>query len=235
MVNQIDPERFRIMDKMLMSGYPIRVICQVAAVAKGTVQRHRYYLTETGALDSCRCPCGKPLATAHDIEPCERRSRRTRLLLRIVGRPVAPPEMPPMADEAVAIPESLIADFVVVSVLTETGFSVMARFKSHPDYWRKIAWFPTKSRAESYVEIENMGLEEKDWTKPEECEALPDLPTPQSVVTPERFVATEEITETTRREFRSLESSKPRQIAKRLDGPTDAIAAPDSARLMAGR
>lgn len=75
---------------MILLAYPVRVIVAVTKYSKSTIQRRRDEIVgQMGA--ALNCPCGAPAIDPltedrHDIVPCERRSRRTRLLLRIIGR-----------------------------------------------------------------------------------------------------------------------------------------------------
>ena len=80
---------------MLGLGYPIRVICKVAKVARQTVQTRREPLKYGGVFVDLYCVCGEPIMKEredgylyreddHSIKPCARRARRSRLLLRIV-------------------------------------------------------------------------------------------------------------------------------------------------------
>lgn len=87
-MNKISERKELLIDKMMCLAYPIRVICEVAQVSRNTVQTRRAPMVYGGGFHLVNCPCGKPVIDPtdhfHDMEPCERRQRRSRLLLRIV-------------------------------------------------------------------------------------------------------------------------------------------------------
>ena len=94
-MNRISDRQEEVIDRMLVFAYPIRVICEVAQVARQTVQTRREPLKYSGAMEFCYCPCGEPVMKVaddgylyrdddHSIKPCARRLRRSRLLLRMV-------------------------------------------------------------------------------------------------------------------------------------------------------
>lgn len=90
-MNKISDRQEFIIDKMMCLAYPIRVICEVANVSRNTVQLRRSPMVYGRGFWFVNCPCGKPVIDPdtdhfHDMEPCERRRRRSRLLLRIVQR-----------------------------------------------------------------------------------------------------------------------------------------------------
>lgn len=88
-MNKISEQQEAIIDKMMCLAYPIRVIAEVAQVSRQTVQVRREPMVYGRGFWFVTCPCGKSVIDPdtdhfHDIEPCERRQRRNRLLLRIV-------------------------------------------------------------------------------------------------------------------------------------------------------
>ena len=88
-MNKISARQEAIIDKMMCLAYPIRIICEVAQVSRNTVQGRRAPMVYGRGFWFVTCPCGKPVIDSntdhfHDMEPCERRRRRSRLLLRIV-------------------------------------------------------------------------------------------------------------------------------------------------------
>ena len=97
-MNKISDKQEYLIDRMLVKGYPIRVICEVAKVSRRTVQTRRDPLTWSGALGICYCACGEPLQYIaangerndprpdHERVPCKKRQRRSRLLLRFNAR-----------------------------------------------------------------------------------------------------------------------------------------------------
>lgn len=96
-MNKISARQEDVIDKMMCLAYPIRVICEVANVSKNTVQIRRAPMVYGRGFWFVNCPCGRPVIDPdtdhfHDIEPCARRSRRTRLLLRIIRNKMAPPK-----------------------------------------------------------------------------------------------------------------------------------------------
>lgn len=94
-MNKISDRQEVIIDKMMCLAYPIRVICEVAGVSRNTVQTRCAPMVYGRGFWFVNCPCGKAVIDPdtdhfHDIEPCKRRTRRTRLLLRIVRRKKRP-------------------------------------------------------------------------------------------------------------------------------------------------
>lgn len=90
-MNKLSDRKEFLIDKMICLAYPIRVICEVVQVSRGAVQIRRSPMVYGRGFWLVNCPCGKPVIDPdtdhfHDIEPCARRKRRTRLLLRIVRR-----------------------------------------------------------------------------------------------------------------------------------------------------
>lgn len=90
-MNKLSDRKEYIIDKMICLAYPIRVICEVARVSRNSVQARRNPMVWHRGFWFVNCPCGKPVIDPdtehfHDQEPCARRRRRTRLLLRIVRR-----------------------------------------------------------------------------------------------------------------------------------------------------
>lgn len=90
-MHRISDRQEAIIDKMMCLAYPIRVIAEVAQVSRQTVQLRRHPMVYGRGFWFVDCPCGKPVIDPdtdhfHDIEPCERRSRRSRLLLHIVRK-----------------------------------------------------------------------------------------------------------------------------------------------------
>lgn len=88
-MNRISAEKETLIDRMICTAYPIRVICEVAQVSRNTVQVRRDPMVWSGGFWFVNCPCGKAVIDpdtdhVHDKEPCKRRSRRNRLLLKIV-------------------------------------------------------------------------------------------------------------------------------------------------------
>lgn len=88
-MHQISQRQEDVIDKMMCLAYPIRVIAEVAQVSRQTVQIRRSPMVYGRGFWFVNCPCGKAVIDPdtdhfHDIEPCERRSRRNRLLLRII-------------------------------------------------------------------------------------------------------------------------------------------------------
>ncbi len=88
-MNKISARKEAIIDKMMCLAYPIRVICEVAEVSRNTVLVRRAPMVHCRGFWFVNCPCGKPVIDPdtdhfHDQEPCARRARRNRLLLRIV-------------------------------------------------------------------------------------------------------------------------------------------------------
>lgn len=88
-MNKLSAEKEVIIDKMLCLAYPIRVIAEVAQVSRNAVQYRRSPMVYGRGFWFVTCPCGKAVIDPdtdhfHDMEPCARRVRRTRLLLRIV-------------------------------------------------------------------------------------------------------------------------------------------------------
>lgn len=88
-MNKISERQEAIIDKMMCLAYPIRIICEVAQVSRNTVQVRRAPMVYSRGFWFVNCPCGKPVIDpdtdhSHDVEPCERRRRRSRLLLKIV-------------------------------------------------------------------------------------------------------------------------------------------------------
>lgn len=88
-MNRIPAEKEALIDRMICSAYSVRVICEVAQVARNTVQERRNPMVWCRGYWFVDCPCGKPVIDPHtdhfhDQEPCKRRTRRSRLLLRIV-------------------------------------------------------------------------------------------------------------------------------------------------------
>lgn len=95
-MNRISPEQETVIDRMMFLGYPIRVIAEIAQVSRQTVQVRREPMVYGRGFWFVICACGKPVIDPdtdhfHDQEPCKRRARRNRLLLRIVrkGRSLA--------------------------------------------------------------------------------------------------------------------------------------------------
>lgn len=88
-MNKISDRQEFIIDKMMCLAYPIRVIAEVAQVSRNSVQVRRNPMVYGRGFWFVNCPCGKAVIDPktdhfHDMEPCQRRSRRTRLLLRII-------------------------------------------------------------------------------------------------------------------------------------------------------
>lgn len=88
-MNKISARKEAIIDKMMCLAYPVRVIAEVAEVNRGTVLDRRAPMVYGRGFWFVNCPCGKPVIGPdtdhfHDMEPCARRSRRSRLLLRVV-------------------------------------------------------------------------------------------------------------------------------------------------------
>ena len=88
-MNKISAQKEAIIDKMICLAYPVRVIAEVAQVSRDTVQTRRNPMVWNRGYWFVTCPCGKSVIDPdtdhfHDMEPCERRRRRNRLLLRIV-------------------------------------------------------------------------------------------------------------------------------------------------------
>ena len=94
-MNKLSAEKDALIDRMLCLAYPIRVIREVAQVSRNSVLVRRSQLVYGRGLCFVSCPCGKPVIDwdtdhFHDIEPCERRVRRSRLLLSIIRRKRVP-------------------------------------------------------------------------------------------------------------------------------------------------
>ncbi len=94
-MNKLSDRKEYLIDKMMCLAYPVRVIAEVAQVSRQSVLKRRMPMVYGRGFWFVNCPCGKPVIDPdtdhfHDIEPCKRRSRRTRLLLRIVRRNRAP-------------------------------------------------------------------------------------------------------------------------------------------------
>lgn len=88
-MNKISDQQEAIIDKMMCRAYPVRVICEVAQVSRNTVLVRRAPMVYGRGFWFVNCPCGKAVIDPdtdhfHDMEPCQRRVRRSRLLLRIV-------------------------------------------------------------------------------------------------------------------------------------------------------
>jgi hypothetical protein len=94
-MNKISARKEAIIDRMMCLAYPIRVICEVVEVSRNTVQVRRGPMVYGRGFWFVRCPCGKWVIDPdtdhfHDQEPCKRRARRNRLLLRLVRNKRAP-------------------------------------------------------------------------------------------------------------------------------------------------
>lgn len=96
-MNRIAPWQEDLLDRMLVRGYPIRVICEAAQVSRQTVQARRNVLKFSGALCFCHCACGADLfpwrddgwirnGDDHLRKPCAKRRRRSYRLLRRLRR-----------------------------------------------------------------------------------------------------------------------------------------------------
>lgn len=90
-MNKISADKEFLIDRMMVLAYPIRVIAEVADVSRNTVQVRREPMVYGRGFWFVICPCGKPVIHPdtdhfHDQEPCKRRARRNRLLLRIVRK-----------------------------------------------------------------------------------------------------------------------------------------------------
>lgn len=90
-MNKISADKEFLIDRMMVLAYPIRVIAEVAQVSRNTVQVRRNQMVYGRGFWFVICPCGKPVIDPdtehfHDQEPCPRRSRRNRLLLRLVRK-----------------------------------------------------------------------------------------------------------------------------------------------------
>lgn len=88
-MNKISDQQEALIDKMMCLAYPIRVTAEVAQVSRQTVQTRHNPMVWCRGFWFVQCPCGKPVIDPdtdhfHAPEPCRRRARRSRLLLRIV-------------------------------------------------------------------------------------------------------------------------------------------------------
>lgn len=88
-MNKISAEKEAVIDRMICEAYPIRVIAEVAQVSRNAIQVRRSPMVWNRGFWFVNCPCGKAVIDPdtdhfHDQEPCKRRSRRNRLLLRII-------------------------------------------------------------------------------------------------------------------------------------------------------
>ena len=88
-MNNLSQAKEDLIDRMICLAYPIRVICEVAQVSRQTVQVRRSPMVWHRGFWFVYCPCGKAVIDPdtehfHDQEPCARRGRRNRLLLRII-------------------------------------------------------------------------------------------------------------------------------------------------------
>lgn len=98
-MNKLSDQKEAIIDKMICLAYSIRVIAEVAQVSRNAVLARREPMVYGRGFWFTFCPCGKRVIDPdtdhfHGIEPCERRERRSRLLLRLVRKrrqPVAKP------------------------------------------------------------------------------------------------------------------------------------------------
>lgn len=91
MANKLSKDKEDLIDRMICLAYSVRVISEVAGVSRGAVQARRNPMVWHRGFWFVICPCGKPVIDPdtdhfHDQEPCRRRSRRNRLLLRIVRK-----------------------------------------------------------------------------------------------------------------------------------------------------
>lgn len=98
-MNRLSDRKEFLIDKMLCLAYSVRTIAEVVQVSRKTVQDRRAPLVWGGAFGLIDCPCGKTVqdwdsGAWHDQEPCARRARRNRLLLRIVRNQRKPKEKP---------------------------------------------------------------------------------------------------------------------------------------------
>lgn len=98
-MNRLSDRKEFLIDKMLCLAYSVRVIAEVVQVNRKTVQERRWPLVYGRGFWFVDCPCGKPVIDPdtdhfHDQEPCARRARRNRLLLRIVRNGRKPKEKP---------------------------------------------------------------------------------------------------------------------------------------------
>lgn len=90
-MNKLSEGKEALIDRMMVLAYPIRVIAEVAQVSRNSVQVRRSPMVWHRGFWFVNCPCGKPVIDPHtehfhDQEPCERRQRRSRLLLRMVRK-----------------------------------------------------------------------------------------------------------------------------------------------------
>jgi hypothetical protein len=88
-MNKLPPEKEELIDRMICMAYPIRLIREVANVSRNSVLVRRAPMVYNRGFWFVNCPCGKPVINPdtdhfHDMEPCQRRRRRNRLLLKIV-------------------------------------------------------------------------------------------------------------------------------------------------------
>jgi len=88
-MNKLPADKEELIDRMMCAAYSIRVICEIAQVSRNSVQVRRNPMVYGRGFWFVNCPCGKPVIDPdtdhfHDREPCERRSRRNRLLLKII-------------------------------------------------------------------------------------------------------------------------------------------------------
>ncbi len=88
-MNKISAEKEALIDRMICEAYPIRVICEIAQVSRNTVQVRRSPMIWHRGFWFVYCSCGKAVIDpdteySHDKEPCARRTRRNRLLLKII-------------------------------------------------------------------------------------------------------------------------------------------------------
>lgn len=94
-MNKLSDRKEFLIDKMLCLAYSVRIIAEVVQVSRATVQKRRAPMVYGRGFWFVNCPCGKPVIDPdtdrfHDQEPCARRARRNRLLLRMVRRAPKP-------------------------------------------------------------------------------------------------------------------------------------------------
>lgn len=88
-MNKLSADKEALIDRMICLAYPVRVISEVAGVSRNAIQVRRNPMVWHRGFWFVSCPCGKLVIDPdtdhfHDQEPCKRRQRRNRLLLKIV-------------------------------------------------------------------------------------------------------------------------------------------------------
>lgn len=88
-MNKLSADKEELLDRMMCMAYPVRVIAEVGQVSRNAILVRRAPMVYGRGFWFVNCPCGKPVIDPdtdhfHDQEPCARRSRRSRLLLKIV-------------------------------------------------------------------------------------------------------------------------------------------------------